>query len=74
MCEHVVAKLRGKKVRDVIPERLAKVRAVKSDDTILEVAATMAQYRSPLVAVVKDNELVGVITASRLLQASLQNC
>nr|WP_040723600.1 CBS domain-containing protein [Nocardia veterana] len=74
MCERVVAKLRGKTVRDVIPEQLVKVPAAKADDTVIEVAALMAQYRSPLVAVLQDSELIGVITASRLLQASLQNC
>ncbi|WP_024803019.1 CBS domain-containing protein [Nocardia sp. BMG51109] len=73
MCERVVAKLRGKKVRDVLPEHLAKVPAAKADDTVIEVAATMAQFRSPLVAVMNDTDLIGVITASRLLQASLQH-
>ncbi|RDI45237.1 CBS domain protein [Nocardia mexicana] len=74
MCDHAVSKLRHKKVRDVIPERLVKVPAAKHDDTIIEVAALMAQHRSPLVAVMKGEELVGVITATRLLQASLQHC
>ncbi len=73
MCDRVVAKLRGKKVRDVIPERLVKVPAAKVDDTVIEVAALMAQFRSPLVAVMKGGEFAGVITASRLLEASLHN-
>ncbi|MCM6778956.1 CBS domain-containing protein [Nocardia sp. CDC159] len=73
VCDQAVTRLRGKKVRDVIPERLAKVPAAKADDTIIEVAATMARFRSPLVAVVKDSELIGVITASRLLAAALQH-
>ncbi|WP_280337475.1 CBS domain-containing protein, partial [Nocardia wallacei] len=58
--------------RDVIPERLIKVPAAAADDTIIEVAATMSQYRSPLVAVMKDAELIGVVTASRLLAATLR--
>ncbi|RDI64646.1 CBS domain protein [Nocardia pseudobrasiliensis] len=73
MCDRVADKLRGKKVRDVLPERLAKVPAAKADDTVIEVAAAMARYRSPLIAVVKDSELLGVITASRLLEAVLQS-
>ncbi len=44
-----------------------------ADDTIIEVAALMARYRSPLVAVIKDGKLHGVITASRLLEAALRN-
>ena len=65
-------KLGGKKVRDVLPEHLRDVPTVAADDTILEVAATMARHRTPLLAVIKDGELHGVITASRLLAAALK--
>jgi CBS domain-containing protein len=44
----------------------------EADDTIIEVAEVMARLRSPLVAVVKDGKLHGVITASRLLAAALK--
>jgi predicted transcriptional regulator len=40
---------------------------VQSDDTILEVAAVMARMSCPLVAVLDGDTLIGVITASRLL-------
>ena len=70
--DRVADKLRGKKVRDVLPEHLVDVPAANADDTIVEVAAMMARLRSPLVAVVKDGELHGVITASRLLAAALR--
>ncbi|MEV4123775.1 CBS domain-containing protein [Nocardia sp. NPDC049707] len=73
MADRIAEKLRGKKVRDVVPEHLAKVPAAKSDDTIVEVAAMMARLRSPLIAVMKARELVGVITASQLLAAALRN-
>lgn len=72
MCDRIADKLRGKKVRDVIPEQLRKVPAARADDTIIEVAAVMARLRCPLIAVLKDDELIGVITASRLLAAALQ--
>ncbi|MBF6469384.1 CBS domain-containing protein [Nocardia beijingensis] len=72
MCDRIADKLRGKKVRDVIPEHLSKVPAARADDTIIEVAAVMARLRCPLIAVLKDDELIGVITASRLLAAALQ--
>ena len=64
-------KLSGKTVRDVLPEHLLDVPAAHADDTIIEVAALMARLRSPLIAVIKDGKLHGVITASRLLAAAL---
>ncbi|CAN5394331.1 CBS domain-containing protein [soil metagenome] len=70
--DRVAHKLRGKKVRDVLPEHLVDIPAANADDTIVEVAAMMARLRSPLVAVVKDGALLGVITASRLLAAALR--
>ncbi|MEU1208347.1 CBS domain-containing protein [Nocardia sp. NPDC005825] len=73
MCGQVVKRLRGKKVRDVIPERLTKIPAAKADDNIVEVAALMAKYKSPLVAVQEGERLLGVITSSRLLEVALAN-
>lgn len=67
--DRVAEKLRGKTVRDVLPEHLHNVPPAQADDTIIEVAAAMARLRSPLLAVVKDGTLHGVITASRLLAA-----
>ena len=64
-------KLGKKSVRDVLPEHLQDIPSAHADDTIIEVAALMAQLRSPLIAVVKDGRLRGVITASRLLAAAL---
>jgi CBS domain-containing protein len=64
-------KLGTKSVRDVLPEHLRDIASAKADDTIIEVAALMAQLKSPLVAVVKDGRLLGVITASRLLAAAV---
>ncbi|MGH3564194.1 MAG: CBS domain-containing protein [Mycobacterium sp.] len=72
MADRAAEKLGGKTVRDVLPEHLRNVPAANADDTIIEVAATMARLRSPLIAVVKDGELHGVITASRLLGAALK--
>ncbi|MFE3258935.1 CBS domain-containing protein [Nocardia sp. NPDC059091] len=73
MCGQVVKRLRGKKVRDVIPERLTKIPAAKADDNIVEVAALMAKYKSPLVAVQDGTTLLGVITSARLLEVALAN-
>ena len=71
MADRAAEKLRGKTVRDVLPEHLLDVPAAHADDTIIEVAALMARLRSPLIAVIKDGKLHGVITASRLLAAAL---
>jgi CBS domain-containing protein len=72
MADRAAEKLGGKKVRDVLPEHLVDVPAANGDDTIIEVAAIMARFRSPLIAVMKEGRLHGVITASRLLAAALR--
>ncbi|WP_406280834.1 CBS domain-containing protein [Embleya sp. NBC_00896] len=69
--------LAGRTVADILPDPAAKPPLVDPDDTALEVAAVMAAERSPLVAVVdpythdRDGRLLGVITASRLLEQLL---
>ena len=69
--DRAAQKLGGKTVRDVLPEHLVDVPAANADDTIIEVAAFMVRLRSPLIAVLKNGKLHGVITASRLLSAAL---
>jgi CBS domain-containing protein len=71
VADHVVDKLTGKTVRALLPEEPRELPAVQADDTILEVAAVMAGMRCPLVAVLSDGRLIGVITASRLLEFAL---
>ncbi|WP_459958812.1 CBS domain-containing protein [Nocardia sp. IFM 10818] len=72
MSDRIAEKLRGKKVRDVIPEKFSEIPPVRADDTVLEVAALMARSRSPIIAVMDNGALAGVITASRLLAAMLR--
>jgi CBS domain-containing protein len=69
--DRAAQKLGGKTVRDVLPEHLVDVPPANADDTIIEVAALMVRLRSPLIAVLKNGKLHGVITASRLLSAAL---
>jgi CBS domain-containing protein len=71
MADRVADKLGGKTVEQVLPKPPPEMSTVKSDDTIVEVAAIMARNRSPLVVVMNGNALVGVITASRLLEVAL---
>jgi CBS domain-containing protein len=73
MADRAADKLGGKTVGDMLPDHLTNVPWAHADDTIIEVAAVMARLRSPLIAVVKDKALVGVITASRLLAAALKH-
>jgi CBS domain-containing protein len=72
MADHATDRLRGKTIRDVLPQKRQHVPVVDADDTIIEVAEVMARLHSPLVTVVKDGKLHGVITASRLLAAALK--
>lgn len=71
MADRVADKLRGKTVRALVPDDAPELAVVKDDDTIVEVAAIMARLRCPLAAVMAGDRLVGVITASRLLQLAL---
>jgi CBS domain-containing protein len=73
MADRAADKLGGKTVREVLPDHLTKLPWAQADDTIIEVAAVMARLHSPLIAVVKDDSLLGVITASRLLAAALKH-
>jgi CBS domain-containing protein len=72
MADRVADKLRGKKVRSLVPEEPPELAVVRDDDTIIEVAAVMARLQCPLAAVMSGKTLVGVITASRLLELALR--
>src|SRR4051794_23743512 len=67
--------LAGRTVRDCLSKSVPAPPVAEPDATALEVAALMAQVRSPLVAVVDKDKagmrLLGVITASHLLERLL---
>jgi CBS domain-containing protein len=71
MADKLAHSLRDKTVRSLLPAEPAPLPQVDADDTIVEVAAVMARLHCPLVAVLADGRLLGVISASRLLQLSL---
>jgi CBS domain-containing protein len=71
MADHAGDKLASKRVRDLLPTDRRELPAVNHDDTIVEVAAIMARLRCPLAAVMENGELIGVISASRLLELAL---
>jgi hypothetical protein len=73
LADQVADKLAGVTVRKLLPPEPAELPVVNHDDTILEIAAIMARLRCPLVAVVKDRQIVGAITASRLLELAMKH-
>jgi CBS domain-containing protein len=68
--EKLMTRLSGRTVQDLLPERRDRdeLPIVDEDATILEVAAMMARMRSPLVAVVDGDRVVGAVTVSRLFE------
>jgi len=72
MADRVAEKLRGEKVSALLPDDTPELAVVNHDDTIVEVAAVMARLRCPLAAVMENDRLTGVITASRLLELALR--
>ncbi|MCH0562867.1 MULTISPECIES: CBS domain-containing protein [unclassified Streptomyces] len=73
--DRICENLAGRKVRDCLSRTTPPPVVAAPDDTALEIAAQMAQLRSPLVAVVDRDKagarLLGVITASHLLERLL---
>lgn len=61
--------LEGRTVGDLLPHRdhATAVPRVDDDATLLEVASVLAGTRSPLVVVGRGDEIIGVVTARRLL-------
>lgn len=72
MADGAVEKLRGKTIRELLPQNRLTLPAADAADTIIEVATIMGRLRSPLIAVMKQGRLHGVITASRLLTMALK--
>ena len=72
MADRACDQLGSRRVRDLLPTERRELPVVNHDDTIIEVAAIMARLRCPLAAVMKGNRLIGVISASRLLELALQ--
>jgi CBS domain-containing protein len=71
LADRVADKLTGATVRKLLPAEPKELPVVNHDDTILEIAAIMARLRCPLVVVTKNDQIIGAITASRLLELAL---
>jgi CBS domain-containing protein len=71
LADRVADKLAGVTVRKLLPDEPSEIPVVNHDDTILEIAAIMARLRCPLVVVTRDGQIVGAVTASRLLELAI---
>lgn len=60
-------RLAGKTVQQLLPPRREELPIVDGDATAVEIAAMMARWHSPLVAVVERGQLLGAVTVSQLL-------
>jgi CBS domain-containing protein len=67
----LLARLAGKKARDLVDETTREEAIVAPDDTLIEVADTMVRSKGPAVLVVEGKKVLGVITADVLLKALL---
>jgi CBS domain-containing protein len=65
--------LRDKLVRDLLPQAKHRVELarVDGDATVVECAAEMARMRSPLLVVIENGQVKGLLTAAHLLEALL---
>ncbi|MFF4615321.1 CBS domain-containing protein [Nonomuraea jabiensis] len=65
-------RLGGRTVRECLPEQPKELPVADMKATVLELAALMARTRSPLVAVVDGDRLVGAVTLQSLLDHVLE--
>lgn len=70
------AGLAGRTVAELLPEEFGPTHQrdrpiVRPDATMMQIASVMSRQRSPIVAVVRDRRVAGVITVHRFLGAVL---
>ena len=66
--DKITERLRDATVADLLPERPPELAILNADDTVLELSVMMARLRSPLCAVIENDKIIGVVTASHLLE------
>jgi CBS domain-containing protein len=72
VADRAVERLGGKTIRELLPQHRLIMPTADADDTIIEVATIMGRLRTPLIVVLRQGKLHGVITASRLLGVALK--
>jgi CBS domain-containing protein len=65
--------LASRRVSELLPgtERRVELASVDGDATVVECAAVMARLRSPLLVVVDEDRVLGLVTAAHLLEVLL---
>jgi CBS domain-containing protein len=66
--DRIADRLRSATVGELLPNPPHELPVLHANDTVLELAATMARLRSPLCAVIAEGKIIGVVTASHLLE------
>lgn len=66
--DRIAEKLIGRTVGELLPDKPARLPVLHEDDTVIEIAALMARMHSPLVAITAGDRIIGVVTASHLLE------
>jgi CBS domain-containing protein len=69
--DRFMADLADRTVAELLPRDPGELPVVDPDATVLEIAALMARARSPLVAVVGGDQMLGAITLDALLDRML---
>lgn len=73
--DHLCDAIADRTVQDILPRDKSVLPVVLADDTGIEIAAIMAEERSPIVAVVTDGSptatLIGAVSAAHLLEMLL---
>jgi predicted transcriptional regulator len=69
--DRFMADLADRTVAELLPNDPGELPVVDPDATVLEIAALMARARSPLVAVVDHDRMLGAITLDALLDRML---
>ncbi len=66
--DQISSRLRRATVSELLSARTHELAVLTADDTVVELAAIMARLRSPLCVVVDGPQIIGVVTAARLLE------
>jgi hypothetical protein len=73
--DHLCDAIAQRTVQDILPREKSVLPVVLADDTGIEIAAIMANERSPIVAVVEDKSktapLIGAVSVAHLLEMLL---
>lgn len=70
--DRLAAELDSTTVSDALNDELPPPPVLEPDDTLIEAAVAMARFRTPLIPVVSEGRVLGVVTAQGVLAAVLR--